>query len=68
MRHELEIDEYRAWAQEKWVDYASADTESGRRKRLLANLHNKLRVTHGADVVYEGPHVSDAIRAYNDLG
>jgi hypothetical protein len=63
--HTVTDDDLRQWlARDEWSIFASSSREP---KRLETSHLGRLRVTHGAEVVYVGQDVSDAVRAYNEI-
>ena len=62
--HTVDIDELRAYmAQERWETIASSSFEP---KRIEASSAHAFRVTVRDAVMYAGPSLVDAVRAYNE--
>lgn len=66
MVHKLEKDDVEAWIKEPiWVTYAW-EGKYCRRMQISVGVPG-FRVTHGNEILYDGPNMADAIEAYNNI-
>lgn len=66
MAGEIDKDNVEGWIKEPiWVTY-SWDGRYGRRMQISVGFPG-FRVTHGKEIIYDGPNMANAIEAYNSI-